>query len=622
MSDQFDPYSYAASSGQQAPPAKFDPYEYASSTASNPNYVPPTIGGGNTWGDVALGLPQAIESGFNRGVLDIAGIPMDAATNVANLGKAGIGYVESKLTGKAPPAWTMPTDPSEVPGTSAWLNKEAAKPFGGSIVNVTAAPQSYLAQGASALTEQLGPTVAGTDLTARPPIEGEFTPVEGSEMTRNPQSLSAAAASPNLQAASLELRQAVSTAVQNGEPVNADVLNRHIQAESLPVPARLTKGQATQDPVLLSQEQNQRGLSGGVFSKHFNQQNQNLIENMQTMRDEIGPDVHTTNQVEHGEALMKAYQAKDAQAEADVSAKYKALKDANGGQFPVDAKTLKSNVDTALHQQLLYEHAPSAEMRQLEQMSQKGMTFEQYEAMRTNLARIMRSSSDGNEKAAAGIIRQQMENLPLTGGAANLKPLADAARAAAKARFDAIGEDPAYRAVVNGSVAPDAFVRRFIVNGNRDDISLMRKNLAGDDVAQQTISTSAFEHLRKSARLDDEFRGNFAAQSYNNALQAMGPKARTLFSPKQIEDLSNIGDVARYETAQPRGSYVNNSNTAVTQLAEHGKSLAEQAVNAKTLGIGGTVARKFLKGRAERALAKEHLAPGAGITWQPSGATP
>ena len=282
----------------------------------------------------------------------------------------------------------------------------------------------------------------------------------------------------------------------------------------------------------------------------------------------------------------------------------------------------KSNVDAALHQQLLYEHAPSAEMRQLEQMSKGGMTFEQYEAMRTNLARIMRSSTDGNEKAAAGIIRQQMENLPLSGGAANLKPLADAARAAAKARFDAIGDDPAYRAVVNGSVAPDAFVRRFVVNGNRDDIALMRKNLANDDVAQQTISTSAFEHLRKSARLDDEFRGNFAAQSYNNALQAMGPKARSLFTPKQIEDLSNLGDVARYETFQPKGSYVNNSNTAVTQLAEHGKSLAEQAVNAKTLGVGGTLARKFLKGRAERALAREHLAPGAGITWQPSGAAP
>jgi hypothetical protein len=624
MSGQFDPYAYAASQQPQQPQA-FDPYAYAASAPSNPNYVPPSVGGGNTWADVIRGAPQAVIGGIDKFGLDILGAPGDLAANIENLGRSGI-EAAYLAAGKLPPTSLDPQNPAKLPLTSEWLKKEVTQHFGPGL-DVTTDPQSYTLQALNAGAENLGPEAAlapipyaGDVMRGLAGIEDE--PVAGSQMTRSPQSISAAAASPDLSSASPALREAVWRATENGEPITRAVLDRHVQAESLPVPARLTKGQATQDPVLISQEQNQRGLSSGLFAKHFDQQNQNLIENLRAIRDQVGPDVHTTNQTEHGEALINAYLEKDKAANADISAKYQALKDANGGQFPIDARALQTNVTQALHQQLLYEHAPSPEMAQLQRAAEKGMTFEQYEAMRTNLARIMRSSSDGNERAAAGIIRQQMENLPLSPGAQNLKGLADAARQAAKARFDALSADPAYKAAVNGTVPPDRFVSRFVVGGNRDDLALMRQNLAHDPVAQQTISTSALEHLRKSARIDDDFRGNFAAQSYNNALQAFGPKMRVLFPPKQIEDLTNLGDVARYETFQPRGSFVNNSNTAVQQAVEHGKSLAEGAVNAKTFGVGGTLARKVLKGRAERAFAREHLAPGAGITWQPSGATP
>lgn len=617
MSDAFDPYAYAQGQGQTQAPA-FDPYQYAAASASNPNYVPPTMGGGNTWGDVIAGVPQAIESGINRWGLKAAGIPMDAATYVANLGKAGIGYATSKITGEAPPAWTSPSDPAKVVGTSQWNVNEAAKHLGKNVVDVTGDPQSYVLQALNATGEQVGPGVA---LGLLPTNMAEVSAGSKSLATdMGPQSISAAATRPNLADASPELRQAVMNRVQAGEYVNPDALGRHLQAESLPVPAQLTKGQATQDPILISLEQNQRGASGD-FAKHFNAQNQNLIENMETMRDRVGPDVHTTNQVEHGEALIDAYKAKAAAADKDISAKYQALRDANGGKFPVDAKTLYQNVQDALHQKLLFEHAPSAEMAQLKNAAQKGMTFEQYEAMRTNLARVMRSSSDGNEIAAASTMRQQMEDLPMLQGArsAKLKPLADAARAAAKAQFDALGDDPAYKAAVQGKVSPDRFVSRFIVNGNRDDVATMRENFADNPQALQTMSTAALEHLRKSARLDDEFRGNFASQSYNNALQAMGPKLRYLFTPQHVEDLENIGAVARYETAQPKGSFVNNSNTDVARFArEKGADIAEGIANAKTFGIGGTLARRFLKGRAERALAQQHLAPGAGLDYQPS----
>ncbi len=592
------------------------------------------MGGGNSWWDVAKGAPQAIASGFNRGVLDLAGIPMDTATNVANLGKAAIGFGYGEMTGKAPPSWLYPSNPADVPGTSAWLNKEGARPLRGSLVNVTGDHQSYTLQALHAAYEQAGPAALQAEETMRAPvtIEGEPT---SSEMTSNPQSLSAAAATRTPQ--SPELRQAVTAARENGEQINSDVLDRHMQAESLPVPARLTKGQATQDPVLISQEQNQRGLSSGTFAQHFNKQNQNLIDNLQAIRDEVGPDVHSTNRAEHADTIIAAYQKKDQAARDAIDAAYEQARRAIPANAPVlDARDLIRRINATLNDKWATESAPPDVMKRLQTITKAApngrrirliadgpgtMTAAQFEGLRSRLGELS-TSGDGNSRYAAHLIRGTLEDSSFLPGAEAFKAPFDQARALARQRFQTIESDPAYSAAVNGTVAPDVFVHRFIVNGNRDDIATMRRNLADDPVAQQTVSVAALDHLRRSAKIDDDFRGNFAAASFNNAWQGLAPKARILFPPKQVEDLSNLRDVSRYETFQPRGSYVNNSNTAVQQLAEHGKSLAEQAVNAKTLGIGGTLTRKLLKGRAERALAREHLAPGAGITWQPSGATP
>lgn len=451
-----------------------------------------------------------------------------------------------------------------------------------------------------------GPSPFGASPVGVPQVAGR-----SSQAMESARSVSAAAATPDLAGASPELQEAAKAA---GGKVNNEVLARHVEAESLPVPARLTKGQATQDPVLISLEKNARGKNP-AFAEHFNAQNQNLIDNLQSIRESAGPDVFSTNPVDHGQTLIDAYKAKAAKADADIASKYQALQDANGGQFPVDAKGLYSNVTKALHDKYLFEHAPSAELRQLSNAAHEGMSFEKYEAMRTNLARVMRSSQDGNERAAAGVIRQQMEELPLTGDAARLKPLADQARSAARAQFQALDADPAYKAAVNDKVSPDRFVSRFIVNGNRDDVALMRQNLAHDPTAQQTMGVAALEHLRNSARVDDLYRGTFAQAGYNKTLQALDPKMSTLFSPKDAGDIRALGNVARNQQYQPAGSYVNNSNTAVTQMAEKAKGVAEGALDVKTHGLYSTVAKPFFKERAARKMAEEHLSVGAGLDY-------
>lgn len=467
----------------------------------------------------------------------------------------------------------------------------------------------------------IGLGVGGKGAAGRPRVSKAAPAVETAESVLaksqpNKSMGAASAAAVDLSAISPELRQAiVNSARKGGGAVNPEVLARHAAAESLPVRMKLTEGQATGNPELISNEMNMRGRNEDIRNR-IHEQGKQLSENIKAIRDEAGPDVFSANPVEHADTLISAYKAKDAAAQADVSAKYKVLTDANGGNFPVDAPALAQTVAQRLHKALLFDHAPPAIMRTLDRLaSTNSMTFENFESLRTNLARIQRDAgAEGNTKAAAGIIRQAMEDLPLAPEASQLKPLADAARATAKAQFDALKRDPAYDAAVNDTLPPDRYISKYVLSAPRDAVAVMRENLAHDPAAGQTIGVSVLDHLKKQAGVDSEGNGNFSQARYNKALEALGPKLGHLLDPRIAEQAKTLGDVARWTQEQPRGSFVNNSNTMVAAGAEAAKGLMEGALNLKTGGIGGTLLRKKLASRAEQKAAERALMTGAGLS--------
>jgi hypothetical protein len=428
----------------------------------------------------------------------------------------------------------------------------------------------------------------------------------------SPQSMGAAAASPRISNASPQLQQAMVTAAQKtGGAVNPDALGRHLEADTLPVPVPLTEGEALGDVTRISNERNNPGLADW-----YNKRNGKLKENLQAIRDEVGPDVFTTNAVEHGDTLIKAYEDKDAAATADISAKYKALADANGGNLPMDGKGFVQNAQAALKQQMKAPFLPSGIQATLSELGSGPMTFENFENLRTTLAaegRKAARSGDGNAEAAINIVRDQLENMPVEGRTADVKALADTARSAAKARFDALRADPAYKAAIDGSVPPDRFVQRFVTGGTRDNVALMKQNLAHDPVAQQTMGVAAIDSLRDAARVNPDGTGVFSQAGFNKQRRALDTKMRSLISPEHAETVESLGNVARYTQEQPAGHFINNSKTFVAAAAEGAKGLAEHAVNSKTLGIGGTAARNFMNKRAAKAELRRITAPGAGL---------
>lgn len=426
----------------------------------------------------------------------------------------------------------------------------------------------------------------------------------------------ASAAATDLSAVSPELRTAVEAAGRRGN-VSNEAIARHVEAESLPVPIRLSAGEATQDPVLLSHERNLRGKHEEM-TRRMDESNKALAQNLSQLRERTGEEVFSTNAVDHGDTLISVYRAKDEAARSEINAAYKAARDANGGDLPMNGQGFVSAADAALKKNMKARYVPAEVKADLADIRETGaMNFETFENLRTNLAAEARKaerSGDGNAAGAVRIVRDALEGIEPVGAVAQVKPLFDKARGLARSRFDALDMDPAYKAAIDETVPADRFVQRFVLSAPRDQLGMMMNTIGDIAQARQTVSVAALEHLRDAARLTPNYEGNFSAAGFNKALQALSPKANLIFDADTTETLGKLGNVSRYTTAQPRGSFVNNSNTLVSRLTKPALSTLEGVVNFSMGGIpGGTAARALIEKAGTRRMIDKSLAPGAGV---------
>ncbi|CAB4134359.1 hypothetical protein UFOVP272_51 [uncultured Caudovirales phage] len=419
-----------------------------------------------------------------------------------------------------------------------------------------------------------------------------------------------------LSVASPELQKAISSIPV--EKVNLPTLQRHIEADTLPVPVRLTEGQATGDVIKLSNEQNRRGRDPEL-AQRFNEQNGQLVENLGLIRDKAAPDVYGTKKIENSQGIIDAYKEIDSNLNKGITADYQALRDAAGGQFPVDAPQLLKNIETKLKKELLSNEAPAGQFKELQRLAESNaMTFEDYLSLRRNLGDIARTHPDGSVRKAAGYMIEELEKLPLQKEAAALKPLADKARASARARFQMLEKDPAMKAAVNDSVPADKFIDTFVVNGVNKNINTMVENLGKDSPAHQHMAAGTVNWLTDKAGIVDG-NGNFSQAGYNKALKKLDDvqNLNAIFNQEAASQLKTLGNVARYTQAQPRGGFVNNSNTLVGSLAEKaakGVSMGvEKGLNVAVPGLQlGTSVMEMRARRAAEAETRKALETGAG----------
>ena len=426
----------------------------------------------------------------------------------------------------------------------------------------------------------------------------------------SPENMGAAATIPDISGVSPETKAAISRAVQNGVTIPRDVLERHIDAETLPLPEgtsplRLRKGQATNHGQQISDEKNLRADpdTQEILAKSITDQDEKLGASMGEIRRRATPDIVGRSNLEHAQSVIDAIKSEDNARLLDIRSKYKTLADANGGALPLDTSSALQGIRSQLDEGFLNQTARnnpvvSEVLQQLE--SGRPMTFERFENARTNLADVQRGG--GSDAKAAAIVRSQLENMPLNADAQKLKGLADTARSAARNRFETIEQNPAYEAAINDNVpktsnglhtigAPsplaDTFMDRyFLGNGqsaSRAYIQRMQQIMGSNPDFSSAVEASALNRLRDAAGLDEFNNGNFRHASYRNARNAMEKKADVLMSPESAASTEQLKRVSGYVNDEPKDASVNRSNTALT-LQRFGAQYPE------TPGIAGTLA--------------------------------
>jgi hypothetical protein len=403
--------------------------------------------------------------------------------------------------------------------------------------------------------------------------------------------------------------------------INLFALESHLQAERLGLGSDFfTEGQATQNPGALSFEMNERGKYPAL-SERFSQQDAKLKTAVDRLHDRAVQNEVGGTTYAHGVEQIKQYKEIDDVRTADINQKYKALKDAAGGNFPIDAPQFVRNAKSLLDKNLKTEFLPTTIEKQINAFEDgKTMSFQNFESLRTNLADEMRKaerSNDGNAKFALSLVRQALEDLPLVQESQSLKSVADQARNAARQRFEALKADPAYAAAVDDA-HPDTFIKKYVIDAPAANVRLMRDTFGDGSIGALNIESALINHLREKGGLVE--KSNVSQATYNKTFKALEEKLRAGAKPETIEDLRVLGDVLYKTKAQPAGSFVNNSNTFVANLANESANKAAQAGDVMLIAKGlpplASKAVGWVGEKREEFKMKRRLEPGAGVKKQ------
>ncbi len=388
--------------------------------------------------------------------------------------------------------------------------------------------------------------------------------------------------------------------------ISEDVLHdvRLKKASELPVPVELTAGQAAQDPVLISRERNERGFKE-QHAQRFNEQNRALQENANIIKQNAAPNVSTTDYVADATNLIDTVKSIKEANTAKTQEAYKKLEEAAGGKFPIDGKKFANNAIEKLTGEDRLDYLPSTIKNKLDSYASgsKEMNFNLFENLRSDLAAEMRKADrdgDGNMKHVLGVVRDQLENLPMQEGDAALKGLADNARKTAKADFDLEKSNPLYSKVLNESADSKDFIQNFVIRSKNADFMKSVDLLKNDPTALEHLRSGTMDYI---IRESTDASGNFSTAKFQKAIENLNvnKKLDALFGEhsKQLQDLA---EVAKIVEARPKGSFVNESNTA-TALGSMAKQYGGELI--KRIPVVGAVVEPAAQVLQQRKINKE-----------------
>jgi hypothetical protein len=416
--------------------------------------------------------------------------------------------------------------------------------------------------------------------------------------------------------------------------INLDALQTQAKFEKFGMNA--TKGEALNDPQLISDEYNTRAKpENKPLLDRFNERNIKLGNAFDDLREKYAENAPGGTPVALANDVLETLKNKAQAYEQNINNLYKRANTAAGeSNIPIDIHALNENINNALDFEHRTEYVPKELADQLQKKLAKGyLTPQEYENFRTDTGTIARTNADPLVRRAAGIIREQFENVPLKDDFAYLKPLYDEARNAVSEWKTKQEQMPFYDAAMADTRTPEdlakglphpgstAFFDKYVNNKNIPDLDLSRlvSEVGENTPAHEALKAGSLLKLKENAVNSQGVVSQSKIYDGINKIFA-GDKSRILHGPELAQDLKDLAFVAtRSEHVKGGATYSNASQTQVANAREQalqaaqsaaGK-LAEGAVNLKTGGLGGTAIRGALnymnKAQIEQAAKEAHL---------------
>lgn len=350
-----------------------------------------------------------------------------------------------------------------------------------------------------------------------------------------------------------------------------------------------TRGRVTLDPFDVTQEQNAMRMAAatGARDARLPQIAQGNNAGLLNMVEQLGP---MRDNAAAGDALLRSVRGQNATMGANVDQLYQAARDSAGRPVVLNGPAAAQNAVQQLQQSLAPRLAPEVDAFLNDLTTGRTQLTVDYQQqllrdLGRKLAAAQRSQDGGDTAHALGIVRRAIENadvlpspqvnprnlpaIPGTAPPSNMKAGQEAidaftrARGAARERFAWQESAPGITRALDDATNADTFVRNNIISPTASlrDVSTLAQSL--DAPAREAARGAIVQYLRKSAGIGETQTSNFSGKGWNKALDEIGDRKLALFfNREEVAQLRAMGRVGEVEVWQPRGSAVNNSNTA------------------------------------------------------------
>lgn len=429
------------------------------------------------------------------------------------------------------------------------------------------------------------------------------------------------------------MKKQVQEAIDAGsDDITHEAIANQAIANSLPVPVKLLKGQATGDPMLYSAEQNLRGVQGvgEPITQRLQEQNQAFIQNLDALGAKDAPDTVST-----GQQISQGVQQYWDGLQQHKDQLYDAVKNSDGLSAKLDGQSAGQEIretlgsPQAMHAWMTLPENMKATIHDLEE-GKLDLTVSQLQALDKAWGADARAA-DGSTAHAINSARTILSNAKINEESGQEAMQAYQAAKQAHAQQMSLINPKLMNGHHNDNYQP--LVKAIVMDGKVDNVF--------DKGFMNAPPSEASKNLKFLSQLDPNsnevigrtFMGEIKRQALSNASDergtvsqsVLGQWARTpvksarmeaIMPDAAVQTFRNLADTVEVAKRFPIASTVNTSNTGsavVNALGSALKTNAAAQVLKRIPGIKGGIVEPIQEGMkqgAAQTAVKEALTPG------------